>query len=73
MEKIRAKVIKAFNGAPDGEHHPVRFHPGDIIEGDLARVAIAQKLAEPTKEKAGEPKLDLKPEQTKEYKADAKA
>ena len=43
---MKAKVIKPFRGAKDGEHHPVDFKVGDIVEGKLAAVAVAEKWAE---------------------------
>lgn len=47
------KVIKPFAGVPDGETHPRQFLPGDIVEGDLARVALSEKWAKDTsREKA---------------------
>ncbi len=43
---MKAKVIKPFRGARDGEHHPVDFKIGDVVEGKLAAVAVAEKWAE---------------------------
>ena len=43
---MKAKVIKSFRGAPDGEVHPKQFKPGDTVEGDLACVAIREGWAE---------------------------
>jgi hypothetical protein len=51
-----AKVTKEFDGCPDGEVHPKSFKPGDIVEGDLARVAIENGWAEGSSEPSGEPK-----------------
>lgn len=42
---MRAKVIKAFPGVMDGAIHPRQIEVGEIIEGDLARVAIDEKWA----------------------------
>lgn len=42
---MRAKVIKAFPGVVDGAIHPCQIEVGEIIEGDLARVAIDEKWA----------------------------
>jgi len=42
---MKATVIKAFRGAKDGEHYPVEFKPGDTVEGELAKVAVAEKWA----------------------------
>ena len=38
--EMQAKVTKPFKGAPDGTAQSVQFNPGDVIEGDLARVAV---------------------------------
>lgn len=37
---MKATVIKEFPGAPDGAIYPKTFVPGDVVEGDLARVAV---------------------------------
>lgn len=42
---MRAKVTKSFPGVKDGEVYPKIQNEGDIIEGDLARVAVAEKWA----------------------------
>lgn len=41
-----AKVIKQFDGRPDKEHHVRTFYPGDVVEGDLAVVAVREGWAE---------------------------
>lgn len=43
---MKAKVIKAFDGAPDGAIYPKHFNVGDVVEGDLAKVAVGQQWAE---------------------------
>lgn len=43
---MKATVIKEFDGAKDGTIYPVKWKPGDVVEGDLARVAIENKWAE---------------------------
>lgn len=43
---MKATVIKEFDGAPDGTIYPKHFVPGDVIDGDLARVAVENKWAE---------------------------
>jgi hypothetical protein len=43
---MKAKVIKAFVGAPDGAFHPRQFEVSELVEGDLARVAVAEGWAE---------------------------
>lgn len=45
-----AKVIKPFHGAKDGAIYPQDFNEGDIVEGDLARVALEQGWAEDEKD-----------------------
>lgn len=68
---MKAKVTKPFSGAPDGQHHPKHWNVGEVVEGNLADVAIAQKWADPVKEKASDqPKLGL-PEQKQGASAEA--
>lgn len=43
---MKARVIKAFVGAPDGALHPRPFEVSELVEGDLARVAMAEGWAE---------------------------
>ena len=43
---MKAKVVKAFMGAPDGALHPRQFEVLELVEGDLARVAVAEGWAE---------------------------
>ena len=42
---MKAVVAKAFDGAPDGEIYPRHFKPGQLVEGDLARVAVEEGWA----------------------------
>lgn len=42
---MKATVTKEFDGAKDGTIYPMKFKPGDVVEGDLARVAIENKWA----------------------------
>jgi hypothetical protein len=42
---MKAVVDKAFEGAPDREIYPRHFKPGQLVEGDLARVAVDQGWA----------------------------
>lgn len=60
---MKAKVVKAFSGAADGQHHPKMWQPGDVVEGNLAEVAVKEKWAEPVKgaasAKAPDQALDL--------------
>lgn len=44
-----AKVIKQFDGVPDGQVQPRTFMPGDDVHGDLARVAVGEGWAEEAK------------------------
>lgn len=54
--KTRAEVTEAFPGAKDGEVYPQDFKIGDVIEGDLARAAVASgKAKEIAAESAPEP------------------
>lgn len=43
---MKAKVVKPFAGVRDGELYPRRFEVADVVEGDLARVAIGEGWAE---------------------------
>lgn len=47
---MKAKVTKPFNGAKDGEVYPTAFKAGDVVEGELAKVAVEQKWADPVKD-----------------------
>lgn len=42
---MKAIVQIPFRGAPDGEPHSRQFEPGDLIEGDLAAVALREGWA----------------------------
>lgn len=42
---MRATVTVAFKGVPDKEVYPKAYAPGDVVEGDLAREAIAGGFA----------------------------
>lgn len=42
---MKAIVEVPFKGAPDGEIYGKDFAKGDVVEGDLARVAVEQKWA----------------------------
>ena len=48
---MKAKVVKPFEGVRDGELYPRRFEVADVVEGDLARVAIAEGWAAPAEER----------------------
>lgn len=37
---MRAEVLREFKGAADGEVHPRTYHPGEIIEGSLAKAEV---------------------------------
>jgi hypothetical protein len=45
---MNATVITTFFGARDGELYPIRFDPGDLVEGQLAEIAVREKWAEET-------------------------
>ncbi len=47
---MKATCIVKFQGRPDKEPLGRAINVGDVIEGDLARVAIENKWAEPIKE-----------------------
>ena len=42
---MKAVVTKPFDGAIDGTIYPKHFKAGDVVEGDLARVAVEQGWA----------------------------
>lgn len=42
----KAVVTKAFSGRPDKETHSRQHNVGDVLEGELARVALEEKWAE---------------------------
>lgn len=64
---MRATVIKAFQGAEDGKVHPRTFKIGDTVEGELAKVAIAEKWATTESKDAKQPekKTETKKSETK--------
>lgn len=39
---MKAKVTREFFGVVDGKYHPRTIHVGEIITGDLARVAVKE-------------------------------
>jgi hypothetical protein len=43
---MKAKVTQTFQGVPDGQIHTREIAPGEVIEGDLAAVAVREKWAE---------------------------
>lgn len=43
---MKARAITTFEGARDGDLYPTRFHPGDLIVGSLAAIAVREKWAE---------------------------
>jgi len=47
-----AIVKVSFWGVADGSTQPVEFKPGDVVSGDLERVAIAEGWAEKQAAKA---------------------
>ena len=42
---MKATVIKEFQGRPDGEAMTRTIKVGEILDGDLAAVAVAEKWA----------------------------
>lgn len=49
---MKAEVTKEFPGRPDGEALSRTIAVGEILTGDLAEVAVREKLAKEVKEKA---------------------
>ncbi|RWK12529.1 hypothetical protein [Mesorhizobium sp.] len=49
---MKAEVTKEFPGRPDGEALARTIAVGEVITGDLAEVAVRDKLAKEIKEKA---------------------
>lgn len=49
---MKAKVTTAFPGRPDNEIRTRTIAEGEIIEGDLAEVAVREKWATEVKDKA---------------------
>jgi hypothetical protein len=43
---MNATAITTFYGARDGELYPTKFCPGDLVEGQLAEVAVRERWAE---------------------------
>jgi hypothetical protein len=71
-----AKVTKAFQGRPDNEPLSRTIPEGEVISGDLARVAVEQKVAKevPPNEKSEQPpksalQLELEGKKVEELKA----
>ena len=54
---MKARVTKSFVGAPDGALYPRPFELSELVEGDLARVAMAEGWAEALDEAPSEPEL----------------
>lgn len=48
-KSMTAKVVETFFGVPDGEVYPREFAEGDIVQGDLAVVAVREGWAKPVK------------------------
>ena len=46
---MQARVVQPFFGAPDGEVYAREFAEGDIVQGDLAAVAVREGWAKPVK------------------------
>lgn len=43
----QAKMIKTIRAVPDGEVYPREYKPGDIIQGEIALVAVEHGWAVP--------------------------
>lgn len=52
---MQAKVTAPFDGARDGEMYPRHFNVGDVVDGNLAEVAVREKWAEELKPEATQP------------------
>lgn len=52
---MKARVTKPFVGAPDGALYPRLFEVSELVEGDLARVAITERWAEAVDAAPSEP------------------
>lgn len=61
------KVTKAFDGVPDGAVHPQRFNLGDLVHGDLALVALANKWAVEEEDEADKPIRKMNLDELKAY------
>lgn len=61
---MKAKAIKPFPGVRDGQVYPAEIAVGDVIEGDLAAVAVAGGLAEAIADE-GEPGVAPKAKKAK--------
>lgn len=46
---MQARVVQPFSGAPDVEVYARQFVEGDIVQGDLAAVAVREGWAKPVK------------------------
>lgn len=57
---MQAKVTKGFKGKPDNEATARDIAVGETVEGELARVAIANKWAEDVKAAAPAKKTTAK-------------
>jgi hypothetical protein len=42
---MKATALTTFDGARDGDLYPTRFRPGDLIEGNLAEIAVRENWA----------------------------
>lgn len=56
---IQAKVTTAFKGRPDEETKVREIAAGEVITGDLARVAVREKWAEEISETAAHVEEDI--------------
>lgn len=55
---MKAKVVKAFKGVPEGQVYPISFSEGDVIEGSLALSAVNSGKAKMIKEAPSNKMLD---------------
>ncbi|MDW9818178.1 hypothetical protein [Sinorhizobium meliloti] len=65
---MKAKVVKAFPGRPDNEVLTRTIEVGEVLDGDLAVVALREKWAKPYRDPA-----EIEAEKQAEEEAAAKA
>lgn len=50
---MRAKITRRWDAVQPGEVYPTTFKPGDIVEGELAQMALEAKAGEPAGDRPG--------------------
>jgi hypothetical protein len=64
---MRAKITRVYRCAPEG-HTTVQFSPGDVVDGAVAEMAMADHAAAPHFDTPYNPELETKIEQPPEIK-----